>query len=114
LPSGWQPSSGEKVRYFLVASFMMIIPVLGLLFLGLQWGRNISNIMAILIAAIGGSIGLAIGTILLYFMALRWEQMALKNLDIQRCPNCKRNFSREAIICPHCDYEVGPVTQTHS
>lgn len=114
MTTGWRPSRGEKIRYFLVASFMMIVPVLGLLFLGLLLGRRVSSSIALLGAVLGGSVGLALGIVFLYRMAMSWEQMALEKLGKQRCPNCKQFFASDVTICPNCEYEVVLTTQNPS
>ena len=83
MASSWSISSVKKIRYFLVASILMISQVVGLLFLGLWLGQRISFIATVLGATIGGMLGLASGTICLYYMAIRWERMALEKMGKQ-------------------------------
>ncbi|MFQ6123930.1 MAG: hypothetical protein ACE5R6_04890 [Candidatus Heimdallarchaeota archaeon] len=114
LTTGWRPSRGEKIRYFIVASFMIIVPVLGLLFLGLFLGRRVSSLLALFGAVLGGLVGLVLGIVFLYLMAINWEQMALEKLGKQRCPMCKQSFASDVTICPNCEYEVIPTTKNSS
>ena len=114
MSTGWRPSRGEKIRYFIIASCIMIVQVVGLLIFGLWLGQKVSWLASALGGAAGGLVGLATGTISLYHMALRWEKMALIRLGKQNCPNCKRSFEIDATTCPHCDYDVSTTTQPTS
>lgn len=110
MTKGWRPSRSEYVRYFLIASVVMIILIVGLLFLGLWLGRRVSFWLGIMGAALGGTVGLATGAYCLYRMALSWERNVLEKSGKRVCPNCKRSFEMDAPICPHCGYEVTPTT----
>lgn len=112
--NSWRPSRSEKVRYIVVASIVLIIQVVGLLFLGLWLGQRVSFLMGVLGAVLGGMVGLASGTFCLYRLALNWERNVLEKLGKQLCPNCKKSFEMDAIKCPHCDYETAPTTQIPS
>ena len=114
MANSWRPSGGEQIRYFLVASFLLIIPIVGLLFLGLWLGQRLSFLMSVLGAVLGGMVGLASGTFCLYRMALKWERNALEKLGKQLCPKCKKSFEMDVTKCPHCDYETVPTTQIPS
>lgn len=114
MANSWRPSRSEKARYFIVASFMLIVQVIGLLFLGLWLGQQVSFLMGVLGAVIGGMVGLASGTFILYRMALSWEKKALEKLGNQRCPNCKQSFELNTPKCPYCGYKAAPMTQSPS
>ena len=114
MSTGWRPSRGEKIRYFIIASCIMIVQVVGLLIFGLWLGQKVSWLASALGGAAGGLVGLTTGTISLYHMALRWEKRALIKLGLQHCPNCKRSFEIDAVTCPHCNYNVSTETQLAS
>ncbi|MFX0196630.1 MAG: hypothetical protein ACFFCW_10940 [Candidatus Hodarchaeota archaeon] len=108
--SGWRPSRREYVQYFIIASVVTIGLIVGLLFLGLWLGKQISFGIGILGAAVGGMVGLALGTLCLYHMALNWEKKVLDKMGKQLCPCCKRSFEKDTTKCPHCEYEIAPMT----
>ena len=114
MSNSWRPSRGEHVRYFLAASFVMIVQIIGLLFLGIWLGKQVSFWVGVFGAILGGMGGLASGAYCLYRMALRWEKNVLEKLGKQLCPNCKKSFEMEVTKCPHCEYEAVPTTQNTS
>jgi len=114
LTSGWRPSRGEYIRYFIVASVVLIGQIVGLLFIGLWVGRRVSFWMGVLGATLGAMVGLASGSYCLYRMALNWERKVLEKTGKQVCINCKRSFEIDVQICPHCGYETAPTTQNPS
>ncbi len=114
MATSWRPSKGDQIRYFLIASFVLIGQIIGFLFFGLWIGQQINFWMSVLGAVLGGMIGLASGTFFLYRMALNWERVVLKKLGKQLCPKCKKSFNMKEAECPHCGYKLTPTIQNPS
>jgi membrane protein DedA with SNARE-associated domain len=88
----------------------MIGQVVGLLFLGIWLGERVNGLTSLLGAVIGGMVGLASGTISLYYMALSFENKVLARLGKHKCPRCKQAFEIGVPECPTCDLKIDPMT----